>query len=109
MEHEKTTKMTNKWRAADASTRWAMIWDELERQGHMILVVAGSYSQFRDWCDTHRVSPKHPSVRYISCREHLMGYHNAKNVHLIKHGTWYGRDDLHDAIAILEQFNPPSA
>ena len=87
---------------------WARIWDEVERQGLRLLIVAGTRDQFRWWCDEHRVSPHNPAVKYVASARTLAGYHQAKNVRLIKYGTWYDRDDLRDAIRIFEQFNPPT-
>ena len=70
------------------------------------LVVAGSYNQFRNWCDRNSLSIHSPRVKYVGNADKLRGYHNVRNVQLIKYGTWYERQDLQDAITVFEQFNP---
>lgn len=99
-------KIFNKWRAGDASIQWGRIWDMLERENYKILVLAGNHNQFKDWCAEHRVSPHNPSVRYVSGGHVLRGYHDAKNVKLIKYGTWYMRGDIQEELHIFELFNP---
>lgn len=66
------------------------------------LVVAGSFSQFIDWCDENQIHPRNHRVKYVSKAEQLQGY-NAGGAELVKYGTWYKRKD----IAEIEEMADP--
>ena len=56
----------------------------------LTLVLAGSYSQFSNWCMFSRVNPRSTMVRYINGAEALRGYHAFD---LVYTGLWGARQD----------------
>lgn len=59
-----------------------------------VLVLAGSYGQFRHWCLENHVSPTDSDrVRYISSVRTLQG---ARHYDFVRYGTWFERTDLED-------------
>ena len=65
-----------------------------------ILVLAGSYRQFRNWLCENNYSLI--NYKYIRNQEDLLGYHEAK---IIRVGTWWEKDIDHRIIENLEKEN----
>ena len=65
----------------------------------MKLIIAGTKQQFRNWCDENKIDYRSKEVRFVHCREQLLGYRDAQ---VILYGTYYDLPDANELLAEVD-------